>query len=419
MLCCKKYAVVLLCFALLLVAGCKNSFGEIEGVSCGIDVAKYQGVIDWEQVARSGIEFVMVRIGYRANGDGEIVEDPYGLYNLQEAQKHGVRLGVYFFSTAISEEEAIEEADWVADKISPYAITYPVAYDCEGYSDPESRQYTMGKTARTDAALAFLKTIEKHGYQGMFYASKNEMEEDAQWEVSRIRDHYKIWVAQYPEYADPAVDVSSYSGEHQMWQYSTEGMIPGIDHNVDMNIAYFRYEETAKPRSKEAPGEVEPDMEALLNFQEVNETVTAKEATNLRDTPSQDEDSSIIYTLQNGELATRIGISDSGWSKLVYNGETCYAVSSFLTTDTLPDLNPDDDDIQTVFTEVKERVTAKELVNLRNIPSVEEEESKVVAQLENGEVITRTGINTDVGWSRVEYNGMTLYCVSSLLKLVD
>lgn len=327
MRCLKKSAVLLLCLVLLLTTGCKNSFGETEGVTYGIDVAKYQGTIDWEQVAKSGIEFAMVRIGYRANGDGAIVADPYGKYNLQEAQKYGVRLGVYFFSTAISEEEAIEEANWVADQISQYAITYPVAYDCEGYSDPESRQYAMGKTARTDAALAFLKTIEDRGYQGMFYASKNEMEEEAQWEVSRIQDEYKIWVAQYPKYADPAVDVSSYSGEHQMWQYATDGMIPGIDHNVDMNIAYFGYEKTAKPQSKETPEEVEPDLEALMNFQEVNETVTAKDETNLRNTPSQDEDSQIIHTLQNGELATRIGISDSGWSKLVYNGETCYAVS--------------------------------------------------------------------------------------------
>ena len=409
-----KLAAVLICLALLL-AGCGGGFGETEGMTYGIDVAKYQGTIDWEQVAQCGIEFAMVRIGYRANGDGEIVADPYGKYNLQEAQKHGVRLGVYFFSTAISEEEAIEEANWVADQIAPYAITYPVAYDCEGYSDPDSRQYAMGRSARTDAALAFLETIEKRGYQGMFYASKNEMEQEAQWEMSRIEDDYKVWVAQYPGYADPEVDVSSYSGTHQMWQYATDGLIPGIDHDVDLNVAYFGYEKTAKPVSKETPEEVKPDLAALMDFREVSETVTAKEETNLRSIPSQDEDSVILYTLQNGETAQRVGISDSGWSRLVYNGETCFAVSSFLTTDLQPDLNPDDDNIKTVFTEVNEQVTAKDRVNLRNIPSTEDENARVVAELENGEVITRTGINTDVGWSRVEYNGMTLYCVSSLL----
>lgn len=415
----KRTMVLMLIPVLLLLAGCKNGFGEAEGVSYGIDVAKYQGIVDWEQVANSGVEFAMVRIGYRANGDGQIVEDPYGKYNLQEAQKYGVRLGVYFFSTAVSEDEAVEEAKWVTDQIAPYAITYPVAYDCEGYSDPESRQFMLGKAERTDAALAFLKTIEKAGYQGMFYASKNEMLEDSQWEVSRIQDDYKIWVAQYPGDVDPAVDVSSYTGVHQMWQYATDGMIPGIDHDVDMNIAYFRYEKTAKPKSKEQPPEVTPDPEVLMNFQQVNETVTAKDETNLRSSPSQEGGANIIYTLKNGELATRIAVSEYGWSKLVYNGVTCYAVSNYLTTNTLPDLNPDDDNIQTVFTEVKEQVTAKELANLRNIPSVEDENSKVIAKLKNGDVVTRTGINADVGWSRVEYNGMTLYCVSSLLTTVS
>lgn len=419
MICWKKYALILLLPVLLIMTGCKGSHGETEGVSYGIDVAKYQGIVDWEKVAGSGVEFAMVRIGYRANGDGQIVEDPYGKYNLQEAQKHGVRLGVYFFSTAVSEDEAVEEAEWVVDQIAPYAITYPVVYDCEGYSDSESRQFSMTKAERTDAAIAFLKTVEKAGYQGMFYASKNEMEEDSQWEVSRIRDDYKIWVAQYPGEVDPVVDVSSYTGEHQMWQYATDGMIPGIDHDVDMNIAYFRYEKTVKPKSKEQPAEVIPDPEVLLNFQQVNEMVTAKDATNLRSSPNQENDANVVYTLKNGELAVRIAVSEYGWSKLEYNGMTLYAVSNYLTTDTTPDLNPDDDHIQTVFTDVKERVTAKELANLRNIPSVEDENSKIIAKLENGDIVTRTGINEDVGWSRVEYNGMDLYCVSSLLKMAE
>ena len=154
---------------------------ETEDMTIGIDVARYQGTIDWEQVAQSDIDFAMVRVGYRGMEDGQIREDPNGRYNLQEASKAGIPLGVYFFSTAVTEEEAMEEAAWVADLISGYPITYPVAYDCENFNKPESRQFGMSKKVRTDLALTFLNTIEKLGYEGMFYGSKNDMELEKEW----------------------------------------------------------------------------------------------------------------------------------------------------------------------------------------------------------------------------------------------
>ena len=411
----KRLAAFLLALALLLT-GCGGDSGgvrETDETTLGIDVARYQGTIDWELVAADGIDFAMVRVGYRAMVDGEIVEDSNARYNLQEAQKYGVKLGAYFFSTAATEEEAIEEANWVADLIGPYSITYPVAFDCEGFSDPESRHYGLSKRQRTDIAMAFMQTIQERGYEAMFYASKNDMQHNAHWEVSRIEKKYKIWVAQYPEDPYPETESSSYDDTHHMWQYSTNGIVSGISQNVDLNVAYFGYDGVKAPLSTEVPEEVGPDVEALLNFETVNESVTAKDETNLRNMPSQDEDCQVIHTLQNGEVVTRIGISDSGWSKLVYNGEICYAVSSYLTTD-LSHIH-----IDTQFTSVNEQVTAKDLVNLRNIPSTTNESSVVVAQLTNGEVITRTGINTDVGWSRVVYNGQILYCVSSLLEVVE
>ncbi len=126
-------------------------------------------------------------------------------------------------------------------------------------------------------------------------------------------------------------------------------------------------------------------------------------------------------TLANGETATRTGVSDSGWSRIVYNGQTYYAVSSYLTTDLnyrTPDTGAQADDgdgLKTKFTEVNDSVTAKIEVNLRTMPSVTHPDSAVVATLRNGEVVTRTGINEEYGWSRVEYNGQTLYCISSYL----
>ena len=171
-----------------------------------------------------------------------------------------------------------------------------------------------------------------------------------------------------------------------------------------------------------AKAEEEAKKDLGMVFSPVQETVTAKDATNLRDIPSQGEDSTVMLTLQNGQTATRIGVSDKGWSKLEYNGETYYAISNYLTTDLTvkpQDAPPEDDGIKTVFTVCNEQVTPKIEVNLRKLPSVTNPDATVVATIKAGEVVTRTGINTDVGWSRVEYNGQTLYCVSSYVYVVQ
>lgn len=409
-----KPLFILILALTVLLSGCGGDrVKETDETTLGIDVARYQGTIDWEQVAASDVDFAMIRVGYRGNADGVIKADSNARYNMQEAQKYGIPMGVYFFSTAVSEEEALEEAAWVADYVSQYAITYPVAYDCEGFNEADSRQVHLSKRQRTKIALAFLEAIEEKGYEGMFYASKNDLTGEAQWQTSKIADEYKIWVAQYPEEPYPETENSSYEAEHHMWQYSAEGSVAGITQDVDLNVAYFGYDGIREPKNPEPPEIAEPDIEALMDFRTVNETVTAKEETNLRNMPSQGEECQVMYTLKNGELATRIAISNTGWSKVVFNGETYYALTNYLTTDMnyIP--------IKTQFTEVNEKVTAKEYVNLRNIPSTTHEKSVVVTQLHNGEVAVRTGINTDVGWSRVEYNGQVLYCVSSHLTVLE
>lgn len=395
--------------------------GETEEITLGIDVSYYQGTISWKKVAESGIDFVMVRVGYRTMASGEIVADMNAKYNMQEAQKYGIKVGAYFFSTATTNAEAIEEANWVADYISKYKITYPVAYNCEGFGNSGSRQYNMTKTQRTDAALAFMKRITERGYSAMFYASKSEMESDAKWETSRISSLYKVWVAQYPSAPYPQTSASSYSGTHAMWQYTNKGTISGISKAVDVNIAYFGYDTVKDAQDSEAPEEVEANVEALMKFTAVEETVTAKEKTNLRDKPSQGSDSKVMYTLTNGETVTRTGVSNSGWSRVVLNGKTYYAVSSYLTTDLSykPPQQEPDDGIKTEFTAVNEKVTAKDVVNLRLKPSVDDSIAPIVVQLKKGEVATRTGINNELGWSRVEYNGQVLYCVSSYLEIVE
>lgn len=400
-----------------------GAVAETEEITLGIDVARYQGTIDWAQVAASGIEFAMVRVGYRTDSTREICADTNARYNMQEAQKNGIKAGVYFFSTATSTKEAVEEADWVADYISQYQITYPVAYDCEGFDRPESAQYALTKTERTDIAIAFLEQIYSRGYTPMFYASMGELTGEAKWETSRIENTYKVWVSQYPTEPYPQTEKSSYAGSHAMWQYTNRGTVAGIDRPVDVNIAYFGYEGTADAISEETPEEAQADVEALMNFTEVSEEVTAKDSTNLRNIPSQGSDSTIVYTLPNGETLMRTGISDSGWSRLTYNGQIVYAVSSYLTTDLSyqnPQAQPQEgagsgDGLKTRFEERNEQVTAKIEVNLRTLPSVTNPDAVVAAVLHNGEYVTRTGINEAYGWSRVDYNGQTLYCISSYL----
>ena len=415
------------CLVISIFGGCLFGCGkkkrvtkETEDTTYGIDVARYQGTIDWNEVAQSGVDFAMIRVGYRGQTDGIIKEDPNGRYNLQEASKAGIKIGAYFFSTAVSEEEAKEEAAWMGEILAKYPITYPVAYDCEGFRETSSRQYAMSKRERTDAALAFLAAIERLGYEGMFYASKGDMEFDNHWETSRIEDKYKIWVAQYPAEPYPQTEVSSYAQTHHMWQYSTTGSVPGISLPVDLNIAYFGYDGIEPAQDKTPPEEAEADIEAMMDFTPVSEEVTAKDETNLRDIPSQGDDSHVMCTLKNGEIAQRIAISSSGWSKVVFEEQTYYAVSSYLTTDlsVKPMETEDDDGIQTQFSPINESVTAKKLVNLRKLPSVEHEDAEVIAQLKHGDIATRVGIS-DNGWSKLYYQGETCYAVSSYLEPVS
>ena len=130
---------------------------ETADTTIGIDVSKYQGTIDWAEVASSGVDFAMIRVGYRTQKTGVIYADTNAKYNMQQAAANGIKVGVYFFSSAVNESEAIEEAGWVADYIANYNITYPVAFDCEGFDSADSRQNGMSNDDRTNVADAFLQ----------------------------------------------------------------------------------------------------------------------------------------------------------------------------------------------------------------------------------------------------------------------
>ena len=416
------------------------SENETAEETLGIDVSKYQGTIDWGQVKASGVDFAMVRVGYRAKTTGILYEDPGARYNLQEANANGIQTGAYFFSSAVTQEEAREEAEWVASFIAKYKITYPVAYNCEDFQSPDSRQNGLSMEERTQIACAFLDTVAAKGYTPMFYASRNEMEGNAQWNMDTLGSRYKVWVSQYPEKPFPETPKSSYSRAHDMWQYTSKGQVAGIRGNVDVNVAYCGYSQEAEAKDKNPAQIVEANPEVGMNFTEVDETVTAKDATNLRNLPTT-EGSTVVHQLQNGETAQRTGIGSNGWDRVIYNGQRLYAVHSFLTTDLSATGQSESaqadggngsqqgasgtgenvTDAQTsqagglTFRAVNEAVTARDKVNLRDQPSTET--GKVVGTLSYGEAVVRTGISgsSDTGWSRLEVNGQVVYASSRLL----
>ena len=212
--------------------GSQGGSQEGQGVSYGIDVSKYQKNIDWAKVAESGVEFAIIRCGYRGSETGKIVMDPYFKKNISGALSNGIAVGVYFYSQSIDEGEARQEAAWVAEVIKGYDITYPVVFDYEGIG--ENRIKDVTKTQRTNNALAFMDQIRKAGYTPMMYASKNGYRNN--WETSRFTN-CKIWLAHYTSGGKP----SDYTGHYDMWQYTSKGKVPGIDGYTDMDIAYFKY----------------------------------------------------------------------------------------------------------------------------------------------------------------------------------
>ncbi|MDE7287635.1 MAG: glycoside hydrolase family 25, partial [Lachnospiraceae bacterium] len=195
-----------------------------------------------------------------------------------------------------------------------------------------------------------------------------------------------------------------------------QGTVAGIAKKTDVNLAYFGYTKEAEAKDETPAEVVEANPEVGIIFTEVNETVTAKQETNLRSEPSTLNDASIVGRLVHGDTATRTGIGHNGWSRVIYNGQTLYAVSSYLTTN-MEDTGQQAPPQGPVYTPVSESVTAKMETNLRTEPSTSNPDT-VVGLLHNGEVLTRTAVG-DNGWSQLDYNGQTVYAVSSYLTLVE
>lgn len=194
----------------------------------GIDVSKWNREIDWEKVKEAGVDFAIIRAGYRGSSMGSLVVDPYFEDNIKGATMAGVKVGVYFFTQAINEVEAVEEASMVLELVREYSLDYPIFIDTEG-AGGNGRADLLSVEERTLVCDAFCRTVENAGGEAGVYASRN-------WYYNRVDvsklENYCIWLAEYRS-------APLYDGYYNMWQYTSKGTVDGIEGNVDMNISYM------------------------------------------------------------------------------------------------------------------------------------------------------------------------------------
>lgn len=197
------------------------------GLVKGIDVSKYQGNINWNQVKASGIEFAIIRVGYRGYGTGALVEDSKFRQNIQGATNAGLKVGLYFYSQAVNEQEAVEEASMVLRLCKSYRISYPIYFDTEKVANDTGRADSIGRAQRTANAVAFCETIRDAGYRPGVYSY-------ASWFYNELNmanlTQYSVWIAQYR-------DNLTFNYNYDIWQYTSSGSVPGISGRVDMNVS--------------------------------------------------------------------------------------------------------------------------------------------------------------------------------------
>lgn len=215
----------------------------------GVDVSAYQGEIDWAEVKAAGVEFAMVRAGFRGYGQaGPIRQDDFFWANMEGALAAGLRVGVYFFSQAVSEEEAAEEAAAVLEWIEPYDVTYPVVFDWESIPHAHARTDDVEPETVNECVKTFCSAVEEAGHIPMVYFNRNHGY--GVIDLEQLSD-CGFWLAGYSR-------VPSFDYSFDIWQYSCTGSVPGIAGNVDLNLCFVDYPIKSAEPPAGAEGEDEP-----------------------------------------------------------------------------------------------------------------------------------------------------------------
>lgn len=204
---------------------------ENPGNTFGIDVSSHNGKISWDDVAANGVDFAVIRAGGRTYSKGELYKDARFKRNMRASWFHHVDRGVYFYSQAITAEEAREEAKFVLRQLNGAAIALPVFLDVEDTgTDGKGRADSLTKEQRTEIVLAFAEVISEKGYEPGVYANRWYLESRLDAEALKAAG-VAIWLAEYTQKSAPA-----YAGRYDYWQYSKRGSVPGIDGAVDLDV---------------------------------------------------------------------------------------------------------------------------------------------------------------------------------------
>ena len=216
--------------------------GSAYTVMRGVDVSEHQQEIDWKQVAASGVDYAYIRLGWRGYTKGGLFEDECFQTNVQQAADSGLRCGVYFFSQAVNVVEAIEEAQFVLDRLDGCRVTMPVVFDWEFVENENARTNELSVDGRTDCAVAFCETIRRAGYTPCVYFNRKLGYYG--YDLTRLTD-YKFWFS-LPESPFP-----NFYYACDMWQYSFTEKVPGIREGTDMNLWFIPNEDAPVQKTGE------------------------------------------------------------------------------------------------------------------------------------------------------------------------
>lgn len=312
-----KATAILLLTALLastFVFWSAEKVGAYDYISYGIDVSKWQGTIDWDQVKESGVDFVIIKAG------STIGKDDYFEFNYLAAKSRGINVGAYYYTYAMDETEAAADAETLAGWLSGKTFEYPIFFDIE---DPT--QESLSVQTRTDMCIAFNSVLEEKGYFAGIYASKAWL--NSYLDRATLSSKYVIWEASWRSSGQADIDKSS---DCQLWQYSATGAVSGISGAVDMNVSYVDYPTLIKKVGKNgfAKGSTESTVSAYYKTTATSLTVRSGPASTY----------TALGYVSNGTSLLVLDVNSNGtWAKVVYNGQIAWVSAKYLdTSDPVP-----------------------------------------------------------------------------------
>ncbi|MDE7188475.1 MAG: glycoside hydrolase family 25 protein [Lachnospiraceae bacterium] len=199
----------------------------------GVDISRQNGDVNFASVKAAGVDYVMIRLGGRGYSTGQITLDENFKKNIEGAAAAGLDIGIYFYSQAISQEEAVEEVNFVIQNLEPYRaqVRYPIAFDMEFVANDAARIDGLSKEDKTNIATSFLEGVKAAGYVPMIYGDKEWLIKEI--DLARLKD-YDVWLAQEE-------DLPDYPYQYTMWQYSTDGVLNGVTGEANLNICFVGY----------------------------------------------------------------------------------------------------------------------------------------------------------------------------------